>query len=194
MQIQTNNLNVIQITTKFLRMRISGILARVRSIYYYSFFKRLDVLILGHVKIMGFFWGPREFSNGLRIYPNCVFEIGSDMISLSIGQNCTFSYGVILSISNELEIGDNVWVGEYSSIRDSTHNFSIFHPIGFFNDKSSSIKIGNNVWIGRGCLILPGTIIGDNSVIAANSVVRGVVKGNSLYAGSPAKFKKELFQ
>jgi acetyltransferase-like isoleucine patch superfamily enzyme len=178
--------------TKLLRMRISGMMARFRSLYFYAFFKRSDVMILGRVKLMGFVFGPRIFSKGLKIYPNCIFEIGPDMNFLSIGQNCTFSYGVVLSISNVLEIGDNVWVGEYSSIRDSTHNFSIFHPIGYSSDKSSPIKIGSNVWIGRGCIILPGTEIGDNVIIGANSVISGNLQSNSLYAGSPAVLKRIL--
>ena len=34
-----------------------------------------------------------------------------------------------------------------------------------------SVKIGNRVWIGAGSVILPGVIIGDNSVIGGGSVV-----------------------
>ena len=49
------------------------------------------------------------------------------------------------------------------------------------------IKIGNNVWIGAFSAILKGVKIGENSIIAARSVVTGDVMPNSVYAGSPAK-------
>ncbi|WP_244256305.1 acyltransferase [Escherichia albertii] len=40
--------------------------------------------------------------------------------------------------------------------------------------------------------MLPGVKIGDNSVIAANSVVNTDVPANTMYAGSPATLKKHL--
>ena len=88
-------------------------------------------------------------------------------------------------------MGDNVWVGEYTSIRDSTHDFSPNIPLGQGLDLIGEIKIGNNVWIGRGSIILPGSIIGDNVVIGANSLVNGNCESNSLYAGTPAILKKK---
>lgn len=33
------------------------------------------------------------------------------------------------------------------------------------------MTIGNHVWIGGSCVILPGVTIGDNSIVAAGSVV-----------------------
>ena len=51
--------------------------------------------------------------------------------------------------------------------------------------------IGNNVFIGWGATILGGSKIGDNTIIGANSVVSGKIKGNSVYAGNPARFIKE---
>ena len=41
--------------------------------------------------------------------------------------------------------------------------------------KTGSIEIGNNVWIGANTIILRGTKIGDNAVIAAGSIVKGEV-------------------
>lgn len=52
--------------------------------------------------------------------------------------------------------------------------------------------IGNNVFIGWGATILGGSKIGDNTIIGANSVVSGKIKGNSVYAGNPAKYLMSL--
>lgn len=43
------------------------------------------------------------------------------------------------------------------------------------------MHIGKNVWIGAGCIILKGTTIGDNCVIAAGSIVTGNVESNNIY-------------
>jgi maltose O-acetyltransferase len=50
-----------------------------------------------------------------------------------------------------------------------------------------TVTIGRNVWVGSGCIILPGVTIGDNSVIAAGSVVTKDVPEGALMGGVPAK-------
>jgi len=48
---------------------------------------------------------------------------------------------------------------------------------------NTPIKLGNNVWVGCRTFIAKGTTIPDNTVIAANSVIRGKHKGeNSVLA------------
>ena len=49
------------------------------------------------------------------------------------------------------------------------------------------VTIGKNVFIGARSLIMPGTIIGDYSIIAAGSVVRGIIPEHSVWGGVPAK-------
>jgi len=56
------------------------------------------------------------------------------------------------------------------------------------------ITIGNNVWIGAQCVILPGVTIGDNSVIAAGSVVNRDIPSGVLAAGNPCKVIREIDQ
>lgn len=58
--------------------------------------------------------------------------------------------------------------------------------------KPLPIVIKDGCWIGANVTILPGTIIEEGCVIAAGSVVKGVCKINSLYAGVPAKKIKDL--
>nr|WP_207652455.1 DapH/DapD/GlmU-related protein [Clostridium beijerinckii] len=58
--------------------------------------------------------------------------------------------------------------------------------------KVASVNIGNNVWIGSVVTILKGVTIGDNSVIAANSVVTKDIPANSIAAGNPAKVVKNI--
>ena len=61
-------------------------------------------------------------------------------------------------------------------------------------DKKAPILIGNNVWIGRGCLICEGAIIEDGVVVGANSVVKGRLVKDTIYAGAPAKAIKSRIE
>lgn len=54
------------------------------------------------------------------------------------------------------------------------------------------IHIGNDVWIGGSSVILPGVTIGDNSVVAAGSVVTKDVPANVIVAGNPARKIKDI--
>ena len=55
------------------------------------------------------------------------------------------------------------------------------------------IVLGNDVWIGRECTILPGTQIGDGSIVAACSVVSGTFAPYSVIGGNPARLIKKRF-
>jgi lipopolysaccharide O-acetyltransferase len=47
--------------------------------------------------------------------------------------------------------------------------------------------VEDNVWIGDGVVILPGSHIGEGSIIGANSVVNGVIPKYCSAAGIPAR-------
>jgi maltose O-acetyltransferase len=57
---------------------------------------------------------------------------------------------------------------------------------------SKPIVIKDNVWICMDSLILKGVTIGENSVVAARSVVTRDIPPNSLAAGIPAKVVRKL--
>lgn len=54
------------------------------------------------------------------------------------------------------------------------------------------IEIGDNVWLGNNGAILPGTLIGKNSIVGANSVVKGSFPENVIIQGNPAKIIKKI--
>lgn len=54
------------------------------------------------------------------------------------------------------------------------------------------IKIGNNVWFGAGVIVLGGVTIGDNTVIAAGSVVTRDIPSGVVAAGVPCRVLREI--
>ncbi len=159
---------------------------KIRAKY---FFKNQNITLGKNVRIFGL---PFKINVGknVRFLDNMIIEFGSNG-DLQIGDNCLFSYGVLISNNDKIYIGNNVQVGEYTSIRDTTHRYDRLDvPIRIAGDVSNPIFISDDVWIGRGCIILPGTKVEEGVVIGANSVVKGVLFKNGIYAGSPAKLIK----
>lgn len=135
----------------------------------------------------------RNVANSVNIgtssafYSNVVFEIGEDA-NLSIGNNFTFSYGSILVCNEAIRIGNNVMIGEYPSLRHPTHEYHEKEiPFCKQRDFSKPIILGDNIWIGRGCIVMPGTTIENNVIVGANSIVKGHLYSNFIYAGSPVR-------
>ena len=56
---------------------------------------------------------------------------------------------------------------------------------------SENITIGKRCFIGSNSSILPGTVLGDYCIVAANSVVRGSFKDGSIIGGIPSKILKK---
>ena len=91
-----------------------------------------------------------------------------------------------------VEIGDNTIFGNYVSIHPENHNYGDpTRPIREQGVNSKGgVKIGNNCWIGAKATILDGTVIGDNCIVAAGAVVKGVFPNNTIIGGIPAKIIK----
>ena len=125
----------------------------------------------------------------------CAFEIGLEPAGrIVIGANSWISRDGHLQSAGQIQIGQDVLIGEFVSIRDTTHGYQ--DPdllIKEQADVSSSVVIEDGVWIGRGCLIQgkpPGVIIGRGAIIGANSVVAGSVPAMEIWAGAPARLIK----
>ncbi len=83
--------------------------------------------------------------------------------------------GVVLATADRIQIGDQVRIGERSSIIDHDH---VVEPLRDIEARMQSyetapITIGDRVLIGANCTILAGSEIGEDAVIAAGAVVRG---------------------
>ena len=109
-------------------------------------------------------------ADNVNINAECMLVASSD---ITIGKNSTLAYRTILTTN----ANPNSPYNELCKIYPPIHK---------------EIRIGDNVWIGAGVIVLPGCRIGNNSVIAAGSVVCSDIPDNCMAAGAPAKVKKHL--
>jgi acetyltransferase-like isoleucine patch superfamily enzyme len=102
------------------------------------------------------------------------------MIGCKIGKNVVLSADEWIFDPYVTEIGDNTTIGARSII---------LGHIGEHHLIVKKIKIGKNVLIGGDCFIMPGTIIEDNVIVGAKSLVLKdqILKKGKMYAGIPAK-------
>ena len=112
---------------------------------------------------------------------------------ISIGKNCQIcNHFTAVSEGEGLEIRDNVLVGTSVTVLDSDfHEIDPEKRIGG-TPKTGKVVIGDNVWIGDRVMILKGTTIGKNSVVAAGAVVSGEFPANVVIGGVPAKVIREI--
>lgn len=98
---------------------------------------------------------------------------------ISFGNNVNFNYNCIIASHKNISFGNNVSIGPNCIFYDHDHNYKSKNWRKDFITKD--IKIGNDVWIGGNVVILKGTTIGDNCVIAAGTILKGEqIPNNSL--------------
>lgn len=113
--------------------------------------------------------------------------------NINIGDNCFLGEGVkLIAYDAPISIGHHCLIASDVILITRSHNYDDIHKnISEQGYKNKPIIIGSNVWIGFRCIILPGVIIGDGAIIAANSVVTKNIPPNKIYGGMPAQLIKE---
>ena len=108
--------------------------------------------------------------------------------TVELGESTLINNAVQIYSEVRVHIGANTLIAELCTIQDTN-----FHQV----DEESNVRrgpvfIGRNVWLGRNVHVLPGSIIGDHSVIASGSVVNGEIPPKSLAGGSPARVIRRI--
>jgi acetyltransferase-like isoleucine patch superfamily enzyme len=109
---------------------------------------------------------------------------------LVIGEDCAINSGTVIYTGNGVRIGDAVAIAANCTLAPTNHAFDDvtrrIRDQGFLPSKGG-IVIEEDVWIGANVVILDGAVIGKGTVVAAGSVVRGVLEPYSVYGGSPLR-------
>jgi acetyltransferase-like isoleucine patch superfamily enzyme len=125
---------------------------------------------------------------------------------LDIGRFCYIGDGVIISAQASVRIGEAVLLAHGVQVFDNnSHPISAetreiqFRRMVGVKDRTAPIvidampvEIGARCWIGMNSLVMKGVSIGNDTIIAAGSVVSTSVPEGVIAGGNPAKIIREL--
>ena len=101
---------------------------------------------------------------------------------LTLGKNTDIGAFTLLNCSHGIIIEDNVQIGSHCSL----------NSVSTIDGKQGEIRICENARIGSHCVIMPGVIVGRNSIIGANSFINRSIPENELWYGTPVEFRRVL--
>ena len=109
---------------------------------------------------------------------------------ISIGNYCLLTPGVRIASATKISIGDGCMFANSAYISDADWHgvYDRAVPVG----NTAPIVLERNVWIGDRAVVGKGVTIGENSIVAAGSVVVKNVAKNVVVGGNPAKEIKKL--
>lgn len=115
-------------------------------------------------------WGGKNLFLGDNVYANFNLTVVDD-VEIIVGNNVLFAPNCTLTTANHPINPD---------LRRKGYQYA------------KKIVIGNNVWLGSNVVVLPGVTIGDNSVIAAGSIVSRDIPANVVAMGIPCRVVREI--
>ena len=121
-----------------------------------------------------------------RVFPPFYTDFGKN---ITVGKNVFINACCHFQDQGGITLGDNCLVGHNVVFATLNHGFV---PEERQSMLPAPIVVGRNVWIGSNSTILQGVTIGDNSIIAAGSVVTKDVPANAIVAGVPARFIRSI--
>lgn len=135
--------------------------------------------------------GSNFYVDGLTNNHVCL-SVGVPGALIEFGDNCGLN-GTVLQCSKHIRVGN------WSNIADAYITDTPAHTLsrnrrqlGSIDISGVPVEIKQNVWVSTKVVILHGVTIGENSVIAACSLIRKDVPPNVMVAGNPQSVIKEI--
>lgn len=203
---------------KRVKQKIKPYYLAIKSTCIYHIFNTLSNLLFRHNNLIIALLSAKLKGNKIVLGRNvalrfCRFEIHGSGNHVVIGDNCNLR-GLRIYIRG----GGNIQIGKNTKVNASKYQRTLFNPCnggeiiigehclfsnnieihttdyhkiitdGTWTNVSENIVIGAHCWIGLQCLILKGTVIADNSIIGAKSLInKQFYESNVIIAGNPAK-------
>ena len=127
-----------------------------------------------------------KVSDDFRVFPPFTTDFGKN---IHLGKNVFINSGCRFQDQGGIYIGDNALIGHNVVLATLNHEEN---PAKRGNLIPSPIKIGNDVWIGSNVTVLAGVSIGDGAIVAAGAVVTKDVAENTVVAGVPARYMRDI--
>jgi acetyltransferase-like isoleucine patch superfamily enzyme len=118
--------------------------------------------------------GPRE-----RIHVHPTASVGNAILNSSSGS---------------ISIGSDAFFGQHVIIAAGTHDTALRGARRYLElpRAGHDITIGAGAWIASGAIVIGPCVIGEHAVVGAGSVVIHDVSANTLVAGVPARFIRDV--
>jgi acetyltransferase-like isoleucine patch superfamily enzyme len=139
-----------------------------------------SVVCRGLLRIEKFGAGRIVIGANAYIGDDCLL---SSAAGIEIGEHVLLAHGVQIFDNDSHPLDPAARVADYASVHDHGERGVI---------AAAPVRVGARAWIGFGAILLKGITIGENSVVAAGSVVTRDVPANSVVAGNPAAVVKTI--
>lgn len=93
-----------------------------------------------------------------------------------------------------VDCSGGIYVGEFTTVAGIRSQL-LTHSIDVYNNRQDArpIIIGQYCFVGTGCILLPGSVLPDYSILGAGSVLtKAMSEAGCVYGGIPARIKKKL--
>lgn len=104
-----------------------------------------------------------------------------------LGDRVQIAMSTIINAGDLVVFGRDSGIAAHGNVIASEHRIdspSVFMETGYVR---KPVLVGEGVWIAAGCLLRPGSRIGDRAVIGAHSVVEGDIPAGAIAMGQPAR-------
>lgn len=142
-----------------------------------------------HIKNKLLRWAGVKIGKNVRICSSVQF-LGSGEIE--IGDDVWIGHEVMIVSTARIKIGSHVDIAPRVFIGTGTHEIDSNGSHSAGKGKNIPVFIGDGVWLCVNSTILPGSDIGNKTVIAAGAVVKGVLPERIVAGGNPARPLKSL--
>ena len=124
-------------------------------------------------------WGEPVIEEGKLTKHNWMVQYKK---KLKLGYKTDIGAFTYINARYGVEIEDLVQIGSHCSI----------YSVSTIDNKKGKVVLKKNCKIGSHSVIMPGVIVGKNSLVGALSFVNKNIPGNVIAAGSPVKIIKKL--
>ncbi|WP_310571314.1 acyltransferase [Gemmatimonas sp.] len=140
--------------------------------------------VFGSLSIKG--PGRVEFGKNVTVWQHVTPWTHSVDALITVGDNTRLA-GVRMGCVDVIEIGQDCIVADCRIMDSDFHSTAVNRHSPDAPVRCAPVRLGRNVWVAAAAGVLPGTTIGENSVVSFGSVCSGSFPPNVIVVGNPAR-------